>query len=84
MSSQKWVGLVWKMIPHPVASFCTHSWPPSGLKSQNLFFFQFVWPPSPHPLYIGAGQPPIGADYSSFGRGLRSPDLSNKSASSLL
>ena len=27
---QEWVCLVWKVIPHPVALFCTPPRPPSG------------------------------------------------------
>ena len=31
-SSQKWVCRVWKMFPHPMASFCAHSWGSRGQK----------------------------------------------------
>ena len=40
-SFQEGSCLVWKMIPHPVASFCTHSWPSSGHIAQKSFFFVF-------------------------------------------
>ncbi len=65
-SFQKWVCLVWKMIPHPVASFCTHPRPPSGhigQKSKNIRQIGQKSAKSPPP--IGAGQPPIGAGYPS-------------------
>ena len=37
-SFQEGVCLVWKVIPHLVASFCTHSWPPSGHITQKSKF----------------------------------------------
>ena len=37
-SFQEGVCLVWKVIPHPVASFCTHSWPSSGHMAQKSKF----------------------------------------------
>ena len=39
-SFQEGSCLVWKVIPHPVASFWTYSWPPSGHIAQK---YKFSW-----------------------------------------
>ena len=41
--TQNWVCLVWKMFPHPVASFCTHSRPPRGHMAPKSICFQDFW-----------------------------------------
>ena len=40
-SFQEGSCLVWKVIPHLVASFCTHSWPSSGHMAQKSKFSSF-------------------------------------------
>ena len=57
-SSQKWVCLVGKMFPHPVASFCTHLDPPS-CHIPIFFFFKKSG------ILARCGAAPIGADYPS-------------------
>ena len=54
LSSQNWVCLVWKMIPHRVASFCAHSRGPRGPKRPKSKFSWILGPPSP-PRPIGCG-----------------------------
>ena len=59
---REWVPLVWKMMPHLVASFWACSRPPCGHirpKSENVWNFRGF---SGFPLYfpIGAGQPFLG------------------------